>query len=194
MLFGLFTRKNIKTLPDADLIPLINEGNRTAEGELFIRYSALVMGLCLKYMKDIQMAEDIMMSLFEKLPEKIKRSKIENFKNWLFSVSRNECLMVLRKKKLPTNDLDSDKIYLIDDSEKKLEATLNSESRYRAIEDSLLKLKDEQRICIELFYLKGYSYEEVTRETGYNLNKVKSSIQNAKRNLKLILEGQISEK
>ena len=83
MLFGLFIRKDIKKLEDSNLLVLVKEKNKDAFGELFRRYSFLVMGLCLKYLKDRMAAEDMMMKVFEGLPEKIERNEITNFKSWL---------------------------------------------------------------------------------------------------------------
>ena len=52
------------------------------------------------------------------------------------------------------------------------------------LKEGIGELKDEQRECIELFYLKECSYAEVASMTGFSLKEVKSHIQNGKRNLK----------
>jgi RNA polymerase sigma-70 factor, ECF subfamily len=188
MLFGLFSRKHIRNLNDADLIKLAGDKDTIALGELFQRYSPLVMGLCLKYMKDIPSAEDIMMELFEKLPEKLSKAEIQNFKSWLYSVSRNECLMALRKKKIDVGDIEMVELFVENESEKLLQEALTKENKLVTLESALLALKDDQRKCIDLFYLKKKSYDLITLETGYTLKEVKSHIQNGKRNLKLLLE------
>lgn len=188
MLFGLFNSRQIRKLSDQDLILEIKEGNPKAEGELFIRYSPLVLGLCLKYMKNQMLAEDIMMSLFEKLPNKIERSQIGNLKNWLFTVIRNECLMELRKKKLDTTDIQSSLHFYPDHSQSSLALANERENELKALEAAIDQLKDEQKECIQLFYLKNMSYDQVSEATKYELKKVKSYIQNGKRNLKMILE------
>ena len=54
-------------------------------------------------------------------------------------------------------------------------------------------LKDEQKACIDLFYLKKHCYQEVAEQTGFEIKKVKSYIQNGKRNLKICIEGQHDE-
>ncbi|MEO9532682.1 MAG: sigma-70 family RNA polymerase sigma factor [Crocinitomicaceae bacterium] len=172
-----------------ELLPLIKEGSRKAEGEIFIRYSPLVMGLCLKYLKQSVEAEDMMMRIFERLPSKIKKSEITNFKNWLYTVVRNECFMELRKKQINTSDFETALIYTEDFSNKQLQEVLEKEKKITEVESSLAQLKDEQRTCIELFYIKKLDYASICKETGYELKKVKSFIQNGKRNLKLIIEG-----
>lgn len=57
------------------------------------------------------------------------------------------------------------------------------EDRVADLERELGNLSKEQRVCVELFYLKDKSYQEIADETGYSLNQVKSYIQNGKRNL-----------
>lgn len=188
MLFGLFARKKIKDLSDQELISRLKAGDRHAEGEIFIRYSPLVMGLCLKYMKSTPKAEDMMMNLFEKLPQKVSSSKIENFKNWLFSVSRNECLMDLRKRKIETSDIETSLLYAEDETIKTLEAKINDDMKLKKMESAIEELKGEQKICIKMFYMNNASYDSIVQQTGFDLKKVKSSIQNGKRNLKIILE------
>lgn len=188
MLFGLFGRRNIRALSDLELVDLIRDGNASALGEIFQRYSHLVMGLCVKYLKNIQEAEDILMGLFEKLPEKIERSEIKNFKNWLYSVSRNECLMELRKNKFDSTEIEKTEYLLENNDQHSLIEKFRAEQRIEQLEKAILELKEDQQSCIKLFYLENKSYEEIVKVTGYELKKVKSYIQNGKRNLKLIIE------
>ena len=56
------------------------------------------------------------------------------------------------------------------------------------MKECLPKLKENQRVCVELFYLKNKSYQEIANETEFSLNEIKSYIQNGKRNLKLLIE------
>ena len=188
MLLGLLLRKNIKTLSDSKLIELVNKKNHSAVGELFERYSFLVMGLCLKYLKSVPEAEDMMMTIFEKLPQKVSVSEIKNFKNWLHSVSRNECLMELRKKKLDTSEIESALLYTADHSESEIKLSELKETEISELESAIEKLKEEQQKCIKHFYLESKSYDEIVNLTGYELKKVKSFIQNGKRNLKILIE------
>jgi len=188
MLFGLFIRKDIKKLADSDLLILVKQKNKDAFGELFRRYSFLVMGLCLKYLKDRMTAEDMMMKVIEGLPEKIERTEITNFKSWLYSVSKNECLMLLRKKSAPTSELETSLLFVADESENTLNLAQLNEEKFLKLESAIEELKEEQKKCLTYFYLEKKSYDEVASITGFDLNQVKSFIQNGKRNLKLILE------
>lgn len=190
MLFSALFRRNITRLSDDQLVELIRKKDLKANGEFFRRYAALVMGLCLKYLKNEPQAEDMMMDIFEKLPEKISRSEIKNFKNWLYSVSRNECLMLLRKKKPESAEFDNVLLYQTDEAEDSLKLALLKDDKLNKLEAALQTLKDDQKKSLELFYLKKKSYDEVSGIMNVPVKKVKSLIQNGKRNLKLKLEGE----
>ncbi len=189
MLFSALFRKNIRSLDDLALLDLVKKNNRNATGEIFKRYAALVMGLCLKYMKDHAVAEDMMMDIFEKLPEKIKKSDIHNFRSWLHSVSRNECLMELRKSKRLTTDFEKTLTFKEDESEDSLAAAFAKNKQLDILEETLSELKSDQKMALELFYLKRKSYDEIANLLKLTTKKVKSLIQNGRRNLKLKLEN-----
>lgn len=189
MLFSALFRRNISSQSDSGLIYLINKSNRNAEGELFKRYSALVMGLCLKYMKNQMVAEDMTMEIFENLPEKIRRNDIQNFKNWLFSVARNSCLMELRKKKKDTAEIDQALLVVTDHSEEVLQESLLKEEGLSELEAKMELLKPDQKQALTYFYLENKSYDQTSELMGVPTKSVKSLIQNGKRNLKLKLEN-----
>ena len=177
-----------KNNSDLELVTLFKEsGNNSYFGELFKRYSHLVFGVCMKYLKDEDDSKDAVMQIFEKLPEDLKRHEITNFKGWLHSVAKNHCLMELRTKAArheKDNELVKDfEIFMEYDSELHLE----KEQELVNLEEAIKKLKEEQKVCIELFYLQEKSYLEVVKVTGYDMNKVKSCIQNGKRNLKILM-------
>ena len=190
MLLGLLFRKNIKQLEDVVLLNLIREDDKLALGEIFERYSFLIVGLCLKYLKDQVRAEDMMMNVFETLPEKIKRNEISNFSSWLYSVAKNECLMELRKKNKKEVDFDKAMLYEIDESDFEFKCANLKDAKLNQLETAIKTLKDGHKVCLTHFYLEQKSYDEVSQLTGYTLNEVKSFIQNGKRNLKIILEQQ----
>lgn len=162
-------------------------------GILYERYMTLLYGLCLKYFKDREQAKDMVMHIFEKVVQKVLQTEVSNFKFWLYVLARNECLMVLRKK---------NQIFLqefcLDSEEENMEKSAfgyltnedpnESENVLQLLEKGLEVLSDEQKICIKLFYLKKKSYQEICEQTGYEINKVKSYIQNGKRNLRIFME------
>lgn len=175
--------------PDADddklLINYRQSGDLAVLAKLYEKQMPLVYGVCLKYLKDEELAKDAVMEIFEELVEKVKHHDIKQFRSWLYVVSRNYCLMQLRSgKKLETVNLDEVMEFSLvlhpDDN--------NREAAMQALEKCMDKLPVKQKESISLFYLKEKCYKEITEITGFTLNDVKSYIQNGKRNLKICLE------
>ena len=178
-------RHNYSSYTDEDLLSLYKEkGSKAIVGEYYTRYGHLVMGTCMKYLKNQQDAEDLTMSLFEKLPSKLANHSISYFKSWLYMVTKNECLMLLRKKGRFFDDLSEN---LTEEIE--ADTVLEKEVELTKLEAAVQELKTDQRKCIELFYLEQKSYQEIAELLRMDLNKIKSAIQNGKRNLKIKLEG-----
>jgi RNA polymerase sigma-70 factor (ECF subfamily) len=170
-----------------------SEGDLEILGDLYSRYIHLAYGVCLKYLKDRDGAQDAVMQIFEKLMIEIPRHKIKNFRSWLHVVSRNYCLMQLRsdrqeKEKMtewlnePSNFMEyASFLHPLDDEKKQGKID-------KALEDCIERLKEEQKICIRQFYYENRSYNEIATIMDLNEKKVKSHLQNGKRNLKICLE------
>lgn len=186
----LFT--NAKPPPDdQELLRLYREtGELEHLGELFQRYSKLVYLVCLKYLKDEEESKDATMQLFEHITKTLLQHEVKNFKAWLHVAARNHCLMQLRSSKnkpaIPLED--TSPLFMEYQEPMHLTEAEQVENREQALQLALQELPPEQRQCIELFYLQQKSYKEISALTGCDLNKVKSYIQNGKRNLKLYLE------
>jgi RNA polymerase sigma factor (sigma-70 family) len=182
----LFGRNKYRNASDEDLIALYKkEGASQAIGQLYERYGHLVMGTCMKYMKNQMDAEDVVMKIFEELGQKLMRFEIQHFKSWLYQLTRNECLMILRKQK---KDLPASLLEQLSEDPSELYQATEKELQLALLEETLTELKEEQRRCLELFFLKDRSYSEIAEEIGIDIKQVKSAIQNGKRNLKLKLE------
>jgi RNA polymerase sigma-70 factor (ECF subfamily) len=155
--------------------------DRYIVGILYERYGHLVLGTCLKYLKDMTLSEDITMSIFESLFDKLKKHDVSYLKGWLHTIARNECLMLLRKRKYDHLEIQDDLLSESNDDDN--EVALD----FSKLKEALASLKPDQKSCIELFYIQGYCYEEIVEELNMDFKKVKSNIQNGKRNLKIAL-------
>ena len=157
-------------------------------GELYKRYVHLVYGVCLKYLRDRDESKDAVMQIFEKLFVSLKEHDVENFKSWLHVTTKNHCLMALRKakNKNPSSDIDISIMELSPDEHHEDESEL--EENLSALKNCMEQLKESQKKCVELFFLKKKCYQEIVSITSYPLKKVKSYIQNGKRNLKICIE------
>jgi RNA polymerase sigma factor (sigma-70 family) len=90
-------------------------------------------------------------------------------------------------------DYEYDVKTFVEKSEEMHQNANKREQDYVALEKALAGLNEEQRKCVELFYIQDKSYNEIVEITGYSLNNVKSFIQNGKRNLKIKLETEIGK-
>jgi RNA polymerase sigma-70 factor (ECF subfamily) len=162
-------------------------GNIELLGKLYEQYMPLVFGLCLKYLKDEEKSKDAVMQIFEDLVKKLRVHEVSNFKSWLYTVARNYCLMEIRSSS--KHDIIS-----IDDDFMETGALMHltmedaSEEKFIIMEKCIDNLPSGQKDVINLFYLEQKCYKEVSEVTGFDLNKVKSYIQNGKRNLKICIE------
>jgi RNA polymerase sigma-70 factor (ECF subfamily) len=168
-----------------------NSGDKECISILFDRYSMLVFGVCMKYLKDNDEAQDAVMKIFEKLMDDLKKFEVAKFKSWLHVVAKNYCFMQLRNKQALTERAEElaehdEMLFNISEDESDETKTFMLEQLDQAIQ----QLKTEQKICIELFYLKEMCYKDVADLTGFTSDQVKSYIQNGKRNLKIILTQQ----
>lgn len=187
-------KKELLSLPDEQLVARYAQThNKEIIGILYQRYTHLLFTVCYKYLGNDADAEDTVMLVFEKLFELLRKSEIQNFKSWIYTITKNECLMHLRHKKsgeriLEDNlkKLDTEIMESVDHNH--LSNVSDGEQRIRYLETALTGLSSEQKRCIELFYLNEKSYQEVEQITGYTYNEVKSHIQNGKRNLKQMME------
>jgi RNA polymerase sigma factor (sigma-70 family) len=153
-------------------------------GYLLQRYTALLLGVALKYLKNKDRAEDAVQQVFLKALTHLPQEEILNFKGWLYILMRNFCLQQLRDK---TFNADETAFANIAAPETDKDEIQWQENTLQQMNEAIALLHEEQRKTIVLFYFKKYSYEQIIAATGYNFMQVKSYIQNGKRNLKTIL-------
>lgn len=192
----LIRSKDKSALTDAALIELYRSKNDTnAIGILFNRYSHLVYGVCMKYLKDDDDCKDATLQIFEKLYDDLKKYSVDKFSFWLHSVARNYCLMQLRNKQAALRKEEDFKYHTEQDAQETEPqlSIINNADISSKLNDALAALNTEQRICVELFYLKKKCYQEIAELTNFDMKQVKSYIQNGKRNLKIYLEKHIHE-
>jgi RNA polymerase sigma-70 factor (ECF subfamily) len=182
--------KNIPAneLPDKELVNLFRTSqNMEVLAVLFQRYMDLLYGVCLKYLKQPEPARDAVMQIFEELVVKLPKHEVENFKSWLYTLAKNHCLMQLRTpKNLKTTEFNPDSMQL--EEEVHLNGIQLKEENLQRMERCLETLSREQKQAVELFYLQNKCYKEIAEVTGIEWNKVRSFIQNGRRNLKICME------
>lgn len=178
-------KKPVEATDDELLQSYRNSGDMAILAQLYERYMSLVYGVCLKYLKDEEQSKDAVMQIFEELVAKINRYEVKQFKSWLYTLSRNFCLMQLRADKKREQESLDEVMELAEDLHPEYESLQDD---IQALERCKSKLAPAQRTTINMFYMDEKCYKEIADDTGYTLNEVKSYIQNGKRNLKICLE------
>jgi RNA polymerase sigma-70 factor, ECF subfamily len=177
---------------DEELISgFCSAGSLELLGELYSRYMHLVYGVCIKYLKDRYESQDAVMQIFEKLITDIPKQKIENFRNWLHVVTRNYCLMQIRSRKSldeKQNEWLLDPGNFMENHSYQHPIDKNDPDIEKALAGCIEKLKEEQKKCIIQFYFENKCYAEIAVDLGIDEKKVKSYLQNGKRNLKICIE------
>jgi RNA polymerase sigma factor (sigma-70 family) len=181
---------------DSDIIILFRKsGDTYFAGVLYKRYGHLVLGLCLKYLRNKMEAEDAVMNIFTKLLDDLKKHKVDHFKSWLYVYSKNHCLMILRKRQSSLKrelEIKEDTMLVMDFSDGS--HLKEREEQIQMLEQAIDDLSEEQKKCVRMFYLDNLSYVQIAEATGFSGNEVKSHIQNGKRNLKIRLETKMNER
>jgi RNA polymerase sigma factor (sigma-70 family) len=198
----IFVRKNIYTpvdintykhISDSELLEKFHETNDNQWlGMLLQRYTLLLLGVCMKYLKNEEEARDSVQQVFLKAITELHKYRVEYFKSWLYTIARNHCLMKLRDRqgKIPRELNES---LPIAGDEVDTTALAEKDHLLDNIELALDELNEDQKTCVTLFYLQKKSYQQIVELTDYTLLQVKSHIQNGKRNLKLLVEKKLKK-
>jgi len=193
---------------------LFRQYQRTKEGyyigELYKRYSHLIFGLCLKYTKDRDASQDMVMTIFEQLMQKLPTIEVNSFNKWIYIYARNICVSELRKQnvqqnveeevleevkhRLTENVIENEGYTKLNNHRVDKELAIESKQvkEKAVLEKAMKKLNKEQRRCVQLFFLEKRSYRQIVDDTKYSLKEVKSHLQNGKRNLKKMMSQQMA--
>ena len=166
------------------------ENNNEWLGILLQRYTMLLLGVCMKYLKNEEDAKDSVQQVFLKVINDLPKYKVEFFKSWLYMVAKNHCLMKLRGNGKNTTEINEKILATPDESDARILA-VEKDIYLNHMEMALEQLNDEQKLCVKLFYLQKKTYHQIADDSGYSVMQVKSHIQNGKRNLKIYMERMI---
>ena len=162
-------------------------------GILLERYTLLLLGVCMKYLKNEEEAKDSVQQIFLKVITELQKYKVEYFKSWIYMVAKNHCLMKLRDRQGKIPSALDENLVMAAGIEPDTNTLLQNDKTIEWMESSLKELNREQQQCVTLFYLQKKSYHEISEQTGYSLLQVKSYIQNGKRNMKILIERKIND-
>lgn len=176
---------------DEDLVRLYKkEGDIRVLAELYQRYMDLLYGVCFKYLKNTEAAKDAVMAVFEELVSKLLKHEVVHFRGWLYMVAKNYCLMQLRSRKQVHMALDPDIMQLTENLH--LNGVFDKEEHLNQLEKCIETLSPDQKQSVRLFYFEEKCYKEIAGIIHSDWSKVRSLIQNARRNLKNCMDKNIN--
>ena len=184
-----------RPVTDAEFVTAYHDtGDLELLGELYERHIDMVYAVCFKYLRNDEDSKDAVMALFEQLITDLRRHEVTNFKSWLHSVARNHCLMQLRNQKIHDSD-DVTMAFADGETQRIAGPTIeydaddgfDLEHNLTRLEACLRTLPAEQRICIDLFYFHEKTYADIAEATGYDPARIRSYLQNGRRQLKRCL-------
>jgi RNA polymerase sigma factor (sigma-70 family) len=160
-------------------------------GVLLERYTLLLLGVCMKYLKNEELARDSVQQIFLKAITELQKYRVEYFKSWIYMVAKNHCLMQLRDKP-GKNTIEVKESIPAETNETDKESLLLYEKTYEYMGEALKELNADQQLCVTLFYMEKKSYQQIAEQTGYSMMQVKSHIQNGKRNMRILIEKKMN--
>lgn len=185
--------QKLNDISDTELLQkFYSDHNNEWLGVLLPRYTLLLLGVCMKYLKNEEDSKDAVQQIFLKAINELHKYRVDYFKSWIYMIAKNYCLMRLRDKGKIHIEI-NDNIAATDEPSE-INLLVEKDDILNKMNDALKQLNKEQQQCLTLFYLEKKSYTEIAAITGYHLMSVKSYIQNGKRNLRLLMEKLIHYK
>mgnify|MGYP002783577760 CR=1 FL=1 len=190
----VFLKRLRRTDDPPDEAALLRQYRQTGDlavlGRVYEPYLELVYAIGYQHLRDDDEAKDATMQVFEKLVTELRRHEVTNFRSWLHSVARNECLMLLRRRRTaPETDADFDEDRVESAAvAHPVDEEFSLENHLTHLDGCLETLAESQRMTVRLVFYEEKSYREISDLTGFGPNEVKSFLQNGKRNLKKCLE------
>ncbi len=171
-------------MTELELIQACKNEDRKAQKLLYNRYSPKMFGVCMRYCKNREDAEDVLVEGFFKVLTNIHQySGAGSFEGWIRRIMVNESLMFLRKRhnfKLTVE---------VSNIEIKTNVSIEDELMAADILALLDKLPTGYRTIFNLYVLEGFKHREIAEKLGISINTSKSQLILAKKRLRSLLEA-----
>ncbi|MWB95262.1 sigma-70 family RNA polymerase sigma factor [Flavobacterium sp. GA093] len=168
---------------ETEIIKLAVENNRQAQQLIYSRFSPKMLSVCRQYIKDIQLAEDVMITAFMKVFTNLNKFEHKgSFEGWIRRIMVNECISYLRvQKKVKFVE---DEIYI----EESFNAT-DSQFSIDQIQFLIDNLPDGYKMVFNLYAIEGYKHNEIAKMLGINEGTSKSQLSHARKMLQMQIKN-----
>ena len=176
---------NRKSSPvtEQELIQACKEEDRRAQKMLYDRYSPVMFGVCKRYLKTREDAEDVLVEAFFKVLTNIHQYKgAGSFEGWIRRIVVNESLMFIRRRHNFSMTVEINNI----------DAPAPAKAIGRLAEQEILRLLDQlptgYRTVFNLYVVEGYKHREIGDMLGISINTSKSQLILARKRMQELLE------
>lgn len=172
------------------LIEQCKKGNQKAQLHIYNLYCEAMFFIACRYLKNEEEAKDAMQEGFIKAFSKIHSYQKEaTFGSWLKKIIINQCIDVLKKKKLETVSLESFPLEIIDDDNWIFDSEITKEKVLEAID----KLPEKHQTVINLYLIEGYDHSEISEIMGIPVKTSRTCLRRGKLQLQELLKEQKHE-
>ncbi|WP_149208398.1 RNA polymerase sigma factor [Flavobacterium johnsoniae] len=162
---------------ETKIIKLAVENNRQAQQQIYSRFSPKMLSVCRQYVKDIQLAEDVMITAFMKVFTNLKNFEHKGgFEGWIRRIMVNECISYLRVQKKVKFAEDE---FFVEESFNEIDSQFTVEQIQYLID----ALPDGYKMVFNLYAIEGYKHNEIAKMLGINEGTSKSQLSHARKML-----------
>lgn len=173
-------------MTEIELVKLAQGGDRDAFSQLIETYDKRIYAIAFKFMRNDHDAQDAAQEAIMKMYLNIKKFSFKSaFSTWLYRVTANTCLDLLRRRKT-YDDIDSMGHYAVSTDGEPLKETLNSELG-DVIRAAIYQLPEKYIPIIILKDVDGKKYEEIAKILGITVGTVKSRLSRGREKLRNML-------
>lgn len=168
-------------MTEKELLDGCQKQDVSTQNLVYKTYGAKVFGICKRYLKSRELAEEVTMNSFLTVFQKCSQFNNQgNFEGWILKITVNSCLMELRKNNLQFEDKADDKIITTSINE------IESQIENQDIEKMLEILPDSARIIFNLYAIEGYKHREIAEKLNISDGTSKSQLNYAREKLKKV--------
>ncbi|WP_294962541.1 RNA polymerase sigma factor [uncultured Flavobacterium sp.] len=162
---------------ETKIIKLAVENNRQAQQQIYSKFSSKMLSVCRQYIKDIQLAEDVMITAFMKVFTNLKNFEHKgSFEGWIRRIMVNECISYLRVQKKVKFAEDE---FFVEESFNEIDSQFTVEQIQYLID----ALPDGYKMIFNLYAIEGYKHNEIAKMLGINEGTSKSQLSHARKML-----------
>ncbi len=181
-----------------DIIRQCKKGDKKAQEFIFNKYSPVLLGICLRYMKNVVKADDVMQDAFITIFTKINQYNGKgSFEGWIKRITINTALMQLRqnKKEIVSDLLENVKQVEISDDKNNSDLILtnrksiieNAKFSQSEIFEAVTELPDGFRTVFNLYVIDELKHKEIAKELGISIGTSKSQLLRGRKKLEEVL-------